>query len=176
MSEDKILAGVPGESARAYEAFSFWVQSGKNNRRVAKHFGISEVTVSNWKSKFDWDARAIELERERAISPYSREIAVNEALGRVAIEASELVTRSGMDDYQAMLVAWRKIMTEANEKEEPMQARDFRDMINAYDVIDTIGRRVARLPVSFKQNISSYGNGGEPIGGKPGGDDTIEWN
>lgn len=176
MSDTKILGFEPGESARQYEAFSFWLQSGKQNRRVAKQFDLSEVTVSNWKRIYRWEERALEIERERAISPYSKEIAVNEAMGRIAIEATELVTRSGMQDYEAMLVAWRRIMTEANEGEAAMPARDFRDMINAYDVIDQIGRRVARLPNAYKQNVSSYGQGGEPLGGKPGADDAIEWN
>lgn len=169
-----LLPTIPGESARAYEALSFWIQSGKVNKRVAEQFNVTPMTVTNWKRDFRWEERALELERARAISPYSKELAVNEAMGKIAIEATELVTRSGLSDYEAMLVAWRRIMVEANDGEKAMPARDFRDMINAYDVIDQIGRRVARLPNAFKQNISSYGQGGgEP---KPGAEETIEWN
>lgn len=170
-----LLASVEGESARAYEAFSFWLQSGgKSTKRTAEQFDVSEMTIGRWKKQFDWEARAMALEQSRAMQPYSKEAEVNEIMGRLAITASELVTRSGMTDYEAMVAAWRQMMVDVSEKDGGMTARDFKDLISAYDVIDQIGRRIARLPVQFKQTVTSYGQAGEPL--SPAGEDnTISW-
>lgn len=167
-----LLPSVPGESARQYEAFSFWLQSGKVNARVVKHFGVNKGTVDNWKRRFNWEQRAMELEQKRAVQVYSKEHEVNELMGKIAVGASELVTRSGVEDYEAMVAVWRRTMTEMAEKDGGMTARDLRDMISARDMIDQIGRRIARLPVVYKQQVSSYGQGGQPLNNE---EETITW-
>lgn len=173
---ETLLASAEGESARIYEAFSFWLQSGgKSLKRTAEQFGVRENTVRTWRNTYKWEERAMAIEQARAIQPYSKEVKVNELMGKLAITASELVTRSGMTDYEAMVAAWRDLMVRKSEGDEVMTAREFKDMISAYDIIDQIGRRVARLPVVYKQTVTSYGQGGEPLTPASGEEETISW-
>jgi hypothetical protein len=128
------------------------------------------MTVARWKKAYKWEERALAVEQSRAMVPYSREAQVNDIMGTLAVQASEIVTRAGMADYEAMIAAWRQQMMA-----EDLGAREFKDLISAYDTIDQIGRRIARLPTQFKQTVSSYGQGGTPMVGASDDEDKISW-
>ena len=71
------------ETDEQLASFEYWFNQGagkRTQREVAKHFGRNEETISLWKKRYDWVARA--AEREGAISETVRD------------EVSKVVTKS----------------------------------------------------------------------------------
>lgn len=171
------LPPEPNEKPRAYEAFLFWLQNGKVLQRAAEQMGVNINTIKRWRSIYHWDERALIFEQQRAITPYNKEQSINDMMNGYALAASEAVISTAMDDYNAMVALWRASIEEASRKEGGMTGKELRDFFAARDVLDQMGRRVARLPAAYKSTINAPGtnSNAQSIGDKHV-EDEINWN
>lgn len=127
------------ETDKSYEAFEVYRDLGEERslKKTTAALGYSSDTnVERWSSRFQWRKRVVAFDnslRETALNSYKSSI--DAFVG--------IVIRHEARDYQEVLSQWRQIMKSVETPQE------FAKMMQAYDTIDRLGRRIARLPTSF---------------------------
>jgi hypothetical protein len=150
---------LAGESARAWEAFTIYVELGatRSLRRVAERLNKNETTVNDWSGKYDWVERAAAVDEAIARAKLQERVKAEAAQERKRVVRKGKLDRSNYDigrrlRHRALqMLEWP---LEETEKEEVSISEDgqvlkkiiiqrplkwtFRDMMVAAEVSDRL--------------------------------------
>jgi hypothetical protein len=127
------------ETEKAYEAFEIYRDLGEERAlaKVSAALGHKSSTgIERWSAKYQWRKRVVAYDNS------IRNVAMDSYKSSIEMFVGAII-RNEAKDYHNMLHQWREIASTVTTPNE------FAKMMQAYDTIDRIGRRIARLPTSF---------------------------
>lgn len=144
VEERKMWDRLPEEPDNAWFAFQYYLQLPlpRYYKQVEQAMGVSAPTVKRWGTKYSWRNRSEAWDRA--------------ALGMVTTAERDLVLKDlqlsvmqdAAQDYKRMRDLWMNTMEEL-ESMGYVKGSEIKSLFQARSTLDTMARRLARMPMSF---------------------------
>lgn len=143
---------LPKESAKAFAAFSFYLNMGpqRSAREVGERLGKSETLISRWSTKFDWAGRIMahgayvaEVQRE-ALAVEARAKAVEWSTREQKLMETEWVY------HERAIAAAKKALDAFMEKEKVFA--NLSDIARMLEIASKLGRLATGLNTDGERN------------------------
>ena len=86
------IARLPGESAAAFQALHGYLRMEKRSlRRLAEEIDVSETTIKEWSSKFNWQQRLADYDLALLRACFKKQVSIQTGAAEASAECDKLI-------------------------------------------------------------------------------------